>query len=504
MNEHILELKKISKSFSGVEVLHEVSFALRPGEVHALLGENGAGKSTLVKIITGVHHPDKGEILLNSEPVHFSDARESRQAGIAAIYQELSLFPDLDVAENIFAGRQPVTASGRVDWRKLYAEAGKLLDSLGVKLDLKEKARNLSIAQQQMVEIARAFSINARILIMDEPTSSLTLREVDDLFRLVRRLRADGTAIIFISHRLEELFTLADRVTILRDGSYVDTRLMKDVTRDDLIRMMVGRTITNLFPKQDVQAGDVVLKVEHLTRAGFFSDVSFELRRGEILGMAGLVGAGRTNVAQAIFGVEPATEGRIAVEGRAVAITSSQQAIELGLAYVPENRQLHGLIPAMDITSNISLPMLRHYARMGWLQDKPERTSSYDAACQMEVRANHIWQLARELSGGNQQKVVLAKWLSTKPRILILDEPTRGIDVGTKAAVHALMSKLAAEGMAILMISSELPEILGMSDRVIVMREGRMTGSFSRAEATQEKIISAATQDTNATIGITL
>jgi rhamnose transport system ATP-binding protein len=499
MSENILELKNISKSFSGVEVLHNVSFELRPGEVHALLGENGAGKSTLVKIITGVHYPDKGEILLNGEPVHFSDARESRQAGIAAIYQELSLFPDLDVAENIFAGRQPVTIGGRVDWHKLYAEAGKLLESLGVKLDLKQKARTLSIAQQQMVEIARAFSINAQILIMDEPTSSLTLHEVDDLFRLVRRLRAEGTAIIFISHRLEELFSLADRVTVLRDGSYVDTRSMKDVTRDDLIRMMVGRTITNLFPKQDVRAGDVVLKVENLSRAGSFQDVSFELRRGEILGLAGLVGAGRTNVARAIFGVEPASAGRIQVEGRDVVITSPQQAIGLGLAYVPEDRQLHGLIPAMSLTPNISLPMLDHYAQLGWLRDKSERKSAYDAALQMEVRANNIWQLARELSGGNQQKVVLAKWLSTNPRILILDEPTRGIDVGTKAAVHGLMSKLASEGMAILMISSELPEILGMSDRVIVMREGHVTGHFSRAEATQEMIISAATQ--NVTIG---
>ncbi|MBN2116067.1 MAG: sugar ABC transporter ATP-binding protein [Anaerolineales bacterium] len=503
MNEHLLELRGISKSFSGVEVLHEVSFTLHPGEVHALLGENGAGKSTLVKIITGVHQPDKGEILLGGEPVHFSDARDSRQAGIAAIYQELSLFPDLDVAENIFAGRQPVTLGGRVDWRKLYAEAGKLLDSLGVKLDLKQKARTLSIAQQQMVEIARAFSINAQILIMDEPTSSLTLHEVDDLFRLVRRLRAEGTAIIFISHRLEELLALADRVTVLRDGSYVATHPMKEVTRFGLIRMMVGRTITDLFPKQDVTPGEVVLKVENLTRAGSFYKVSFELRRGEILGLAGLVGAGRTNVARAIFGVELPTAGRIQVEGREVRITSPQQAIELGLAYVPEDRQLHGLIPAMHITSNISLPMLAHYARMGWLRDTRERKSAYEAACQMDVRANSIWQLARELSGGNQQKVVLAKWLSTQPRILILDEPTRGIDVGTKAALHALMSKLAAEGIAILMISSELPEILGMSDRVIVMREGRVTGAFSRAEATQEKIISAATQDV-ATIGITL
>lgn len=494
MNEYILELKDISKRFSGVEVLHQVPFQLRRGEVHALLGENGAGKSTLVKVVTGVHQADEGEILLDGVPTIFNGTHESRQAGIAAIYQELSLFPDLDVAENIFVGRQPTTAAGRIDWRKLYAQAEELLTSLGVHLELRHKARNLSIAQQQMVEIARAFSINARILIMDEPTSSLTLNEVEDLFRIVRRLRDEGSAIIFISHRLEELFELADRVTVLRDGAFVDTRELKDVTRDDLIRMMVGRTITNLFPKQDVQAGNVVLKVDHLTREGAFQDMSFELREGEILGMAGLVGAGRTNVARALFGVEPATSGTIQLRGKEVRMTSPQQAIALGLAYVPEDRQLHGLIPPMNITANISLPMLPKYARRGWLRDKVERSAAFSAAVQMEVRANNIWQKARELSGGNQQKVVLAKWLSTKPVILILDEPTRGIDVGTKAAVHALMSKLASEGMAILMISSELPEVLGMSDRIIVMHEGRLTGHFSRGEATQEKIISAATQ----------
>jgi len=283
-------------------------------------------------------------------------------------------------------------------------------------------------------------------------------------------------------------------VTVLRDGAYVDTRQIKDVTRDDLIRMMVGRTITDLFPKKKVDAGEVVLEVEHLTRARAFQDISFELHRGEILGMAGLVGAGRTNVARAIFGVEPATDGHIRLDGEEVAITSPQQAIQLGLAYVPEDRQLHGLIPAMHITSNISLPMLREFASWGWMNSRLERKATYEAACQMEVRANNIWQRARELSGGNQQKVVLAKWLATKPRILILDEPTRGIDVGTKAAVHALMSKLAAEGMAILMISSELPEVLGMSDRILVMHEGEMTAQFTREEATQEKIIAAATQ----------
>lgn len=498
MTDYCLELKDITKRFSTVEVLHGVPFNLRPGEVHALLGENGAGKSTLIKVITGVHQPDGGEIYLNGERVNFSDPRESREAGVAAIYQELSLFPDLDVAENIFVGRQPTTHSGLIHWRKLYTEAGKLLASLGVQLDLKQKARTLSIAQQQMIEIARAFSMNARILIMDEPTSSLTLNEVADLFRLVRRLRDEGTAIIFISHRLEELFELADRVTVLRDGFYVGTHPMSEVTRDDLIRLMVGRTITNLFPKQDVPAGDVALKVENLSHPGVFENISFELRRGEILGMAGLVGAGRTDVARAIFGVTPPTSGSIQVAGQPVQIHSPQEAIRLGLAYVPEDRQAHGLIPPMTITANLSLVVLEQCARHGWLQDKVECDKAFNAARQMEVRAGHIWQKARELSGGNQQKVVLAKWLESKPRILILDEPTRGIDVGTKAAVHALMSKLASEGIAILMISSELPEVLGMSDRILVMREGRMTAHFTRAEATQEKIISAATQSVSA------
>ena len=494
MSEYVLELKEISKRFGNVEVLHGVSFGLKPGEVHALLGENGAGKSTLIKVITGIYQPDGGEIYLNDHRVHFEDPLQARQAGIAAIYQELSLCPDLNVAENIFLGRQPTTAGGRIDWNNLYSEADRLLKSLGVHLDLRTKTRNLSIAQMQSVEIARAFSLNARILIMDEPTSSLTLNEVAELFGLVRRLRDEGAAIIFISHRLEELFEVADRVTILRDGSYVDTRLVKDVSRDELVRLMVGRTISNLFPKQDVKPGEIALKVENLSQAGIFEDISFELRRGEILGMAGLVGAGRTDVARAIFGVTPPTSGRIQIEGRWVEITSPQQAISLGLAYVPEDRQLHGLIPAMSITSNISLPILKKYARRGWLMDKAERSAAFTAAQQMEVRASTIWQIARTLSGGNQQKVVLAKWLSTKPRILILDEPTRGIDVGTKAAVHALMSKLASEGIAILMISSELPEVLGMSDRIIVMHEGQMTGHFTRTEATQEKIISAATQ----------
>ena len=501
MGEFILELKDISKSFSGVEVLHNVDFSLKYGEIHALLGENGAGKSTLVKLITGFHQPNHGEIFLDGEPTSFSDTRDSREVGIAAIYQELSLFPDLDVAENIFIGRQPLTKAGMVDWRKLYSESQELLDSLGVKIDLKQKARNLSIAEQQMVEIARAFSIHARVLIMDEPTSSLTLNEVADLFRLVRNIRNNGTSVIFISHRLEELFEIADRVTVLRDGYYVDTKPITETSREDLIHMMVGRPISDQYPKLEVPKSDVVLSVEGLTCEGSFKEISFELRQGEILGFAGLVGAGRTDVANAIFGIKPISSGSIKLAGTPVAISSPKQAMNLGLAYLPEDRLQHGLVSDMNITTNITLPRMNDFSKFGWVLTTKERKAAYDISCQMELKANSIYQLTRELSGGNQQKVVLGKWLSTNPRILILDEPTRGIDVGTKASVHQLMSELAAEGMAIILISSELPEVLGMSDRIIVMREGYMTGEFSRDEATQEKILTAATEDVRARMG---
>jgi rhamnose transport system ATP-binding protein len=494
MSETILRLTNISKSFSGVHALRGVHLELRPGEVHALLGENGAGKSTLVKVITGVHQPDTGEIFFNDQHVQFTDPREATALGIAAIYQELSIFPDLDIAENIFVGRRPTRASGLVDWRKMYREAEALLDSLGVQLNLKTRARYLSIAQQQMVEIARALSVNARILIMDEPTSALTLNEVAELFEIVRRLREKGTAILFISHRLEELFEIADCVTVLRDGAYVDTRSMDGVTQEELIRMMVGRTVGEMFPKKEVAQGEVVLRVKNLTRVGAFKDVSFELHKGEILGMAGLIGAGRTEVSQALFGVIPADGGTIEIEGRSVHMTSPKQAMAYGVALVPEDRQHHGLVTAMDIADNVVLPRLSRFSRRGWLSAKEARQAAYEAATLMEVKATTVWQKVRELSGGNQQKVVLAKWLSTSPRILILDEPTRGIDIGTKAEVHRLMSDLAAEGIAILMISSELPEVLGMSDRILVMHEGHVTGLFDRAEATQEKIMTAATQ----------
>jgi rhamnose transport system ATP-binding protein len=488
----IFQARHVSKSFGGVHALKDVHFEIFAGEVHALLGENGAGKSTLIKIMTGVHQPDAGELFLAGQPIHFDSTRAAQQHGVAAIYQEPSLFPDLDVAENILVGRQPMRRGG-VDWKQMYQQASTLLRRLGSTLDPRTKARELSVAQQQIVEIARALSIDAKVLIMDEPTSSLTLGEVEDLFAIVRQLRQAGTAIVFISHRLEELFALVDRVTILRDGSYVGTRAMANVTTDELIRLMVGRTLNELFPKQAVAPGDVVLEVAALGVEGRFSDVSFQLRRGEILGMSGLIGAGRTDVARALFGTEPATTGTIKLDGKVVTIKSPDAAMALGIGYVPEDRKEHGLVLKMSIADNITLPVLSSFAPLGWLDTSRELAAATAGSRQLEVKMASVEQKAGELSGGNQQKVVLAKWLGTKPRVLILDEPTRGIDVGTKAAVHHLMSSLAAQGIAILMISSELPEVLGMSDRILVMREGRLTGQFSRAEATQEKLMAAAT-----------
>jgi rhamnose transport system ATP-binding protein len=495
--EPILKLANIYKAFGGVQALAGADFELYPGEIHALVGENGAGKSTMVKVITGVHQIDAGEILFGGEPVTIPNPQYAQRLGIAAIYQEATVFPDLDVAENIFMGHHPVrSVVRRITWRQMYEQAAQPLRDLGVDLDPRTKVRGLTVAQLQMVEIAKALSFNAQVLVMDEPTSALTLNEVADLFRIAKQLRDAGTAIIFISHRLDEVFELADRVTVLRDGHYVGTRDVAEVSHGELIHMMVGRTLDTLFPKLDVEQGETILRVEGLTRPGAFEDVGFELKRGEILGLAGLVGARRTDVARAIFGVEPAESGTIWVNGQHVSIKRPKNALVLGIAYVPEDRQRHGLLLPMNITRNVTLPILQEFANLGWLNEKAEARTAGEFANQLEVRAAGLWQRARELSGGNQQKVVLAKWLATRPQILILDEPTRGIDVGTKAAVHELMSKLAAQGMAILMISSELPEILGMSDRILVMCEGRVTGHFSRAEATQENIMTAATART--------
>ena len=493
MDKKILRLENITKTFPGTLALDKVSFDLNVGEVHALVGENGAGKSTLIKIISGIHQPDFGEIYLNGKLVNLKNTFFAQQHGIAAIYQEPTIFPDLSVAENVFMGHQECSQiTKRINWKKMYKDTEKLLESLGVNLNPRTKVRNLSAAEQQLVEIVKALSLNSQILIMDEPTSALTLNEVKDLFGIIKRLKSSGTSIIFISHRIEEIFEIADRVTVLRDGHYVGNNNISTVTVDELIRMMVGRTLSDMFPKRFVERGEPILKVEALNKERQFYGVTFELHKGEILGFSGLIGAGRSELARAIFGLESPDSGKIFVNGEQVHIRNPRIAMKHGVVYLPEDRQHQGLILLMSITNNITLPILDQFAKMGLLDTGKEIRVAKKYADMLDVRASGLWKNVLELSGGNQQKVVLAKWLATNPRILILDEPTRGIDVGTKAAVHRFMSELVSQGIGIMMISSELPEILGMSDRIIVMCEGRITAEFTSKEVSQDKILSAA------------
>ncbi len=486
-------LRDITKRFGDVEVLRQVSFPLFAGEVHALVGENGAGKSTLVKILAGVHAPDGGSVLLDDQPVTLHNPAQAQRLGIAVIHQQPSLFPDLDVAENIYMGRQPLGAMGQVDWALMYREVNALLRRLDAHFDARTPVRSLSIADQQLIEIAKALSMTTRVLVMDEPTAALSGREVEDLFAIVRQLRAQGVAVLFISHRLEEIYDLADRVTVLRDGAHILTKPIGEVTQAELIRAMVGRDMSALFPKQTTTIGTVALEVRGLTRKGEFRDVSFQAHRGEILGFAGLVGAGRTEVARAIFGLEPLDAGEIVLDGQSVAIHTPADAMRHGIAYVPEDRYEHGLVRQFPIVTNVTMPIWRAVSnRLGIVNTRRERAIATDYFNRLQIRATGIEQLTQSLSGGNQQKVVISKWLATHPQVLILDEPTRGIDIGAKAEVHRLISQLAAEGIAILMISSELPEVLGMSDRILVMHEGKITGEFSRDDADQERIMAAA------------
>lgn len=489
-----LELRDVRKSFAAIQALDGASFQVRAGEVHALLGENGAGKSTLVRVMTGAHSPDSGEIRVRGETVTMRSPADAHALGIAAIYQEPTLFPDLDVAENIFMGRQPVRSGMRqITWGAMYREARQIIDRLGVRIDARARVRGLSVADQQTVEIAKALSTNSQVLIMDEPTASLSLHEVEELFRIIRQLRDNGVAIVFISHRLEEVYEIADRITVMRDGKDVGAGTPADLPQDRLIQLMVGRTLDKLFPKEEAEIGEVVLQVQHLTRQGIFHDISFELRKGEILGLAGLVGARRTEVARAIFGIDALDGGAILLDGKPISIGSPRDALRHGITYLPEDRQHQGLVLPMSISQNITLPILQELTVGGWIRSDQEQQVASDYGRRLQVRGvSSFNQAVRQLSGGNQQKVVLAKWLATKPRVIMLDEPTRGIDVGTKSEVHRLISVLAGQGLAILMISSELPEILGMSDRILVMREGRLTGEFAREEATQEKIMARA------------
>ncbi|WP_214324592.1 sugar ABC transporter ATP-binding protein [Nonomuraea sediminis] len=488
-----LALAHVSKSFGAVRALRDVSLELFAGEAHALAGENGAGKSTLVKTLAGVHRPDSGQVLVNGEPVEFAGPADAQQAGVAVIYQEPTLFPDLSVAENIFMGRQPRRGLRRIDRGAMRAQAGALFERLGVTLDPEQPARGLSIADQQLVEIAKALSRDARVLIMDEPTAALSGNEVARLFSVVSSLREAGCAVLFISHRLDEIFALCQRVTTLRDGAWIASEPVAGLTHDDLVRRMVGRDLGAMYPKQDASVGEVALRVERLTREGVFTDVSFDVRRGEIVALAGLVGAGRSEVARAVFGIDRWDAGSVTVDGAALPAGSPTAAMHAGLALVPEDRRQQGLVMELSIERNIGLTGLRSLRRGPTISRRAERDRARDWALRLQLKFARLSDGVGVLSGGNQQKVVLAKWLATQPSVLIVDEPTRGIDVGTKAEVHRLLSALAGEGIAVLMISSDLPEVLGMADRVLVMHEGRLTAEIPRADATEENVMSAAT-----------
>ncbi|WP_405152092.1 sugar ABC transporter ATP-binding protein [Sphaerisporangium sp. NBC_01403] len=489
----MLALRQVSKSFGAVRALRGVSLELFAGEAHALAGENGAGKSTLVKTLTGVHRPDEGEVLLDGEPVEFGGPAAAQDAGVAVIYQEPTLFPDLSVEENIFMGRQPRARFGRIDRRAMRREAAGLFRRLGVALDPGRSARGLSIADQQLVEIAKALSREARVLIMDEPTAALSGNEVARLFTVVEALREHGCAVLFISHRLDEIFELCRRVTTLRDGAFVASEHISGLTPDDLVRRMVGRDLDTLYPKQHTTPGEVALTVGRLTREGVFTDVSFEVRRGEIVALAGLVGAGRSEVARAIFGVDRWDAGSVEVGGRRLPPGSPTAAMAAGLALVPEDRRQQGLVMDLSIERNIGLTGLASVRRGPVISRAAERDRARDWAARLQLKFTRLGDAVNVLSGGNQQKVVLAKWLATDPAVLIVDEPTRGIDIGTKAEVHRLLSELAGRGIAVLMISSDLPEVLGMADRVLVMHEGRLTAEIPRELATEESVMSAAT-----------
>jgi len=490
-------MEGIAKSFPGVQALDNVDFEAQAGEVVALVGENGAGKSTLMKILCGAYHKDAGRIFLHGQETEIENPYHAQQLGIAIIYQEFNLTPNQSAAANIFIAREPRQRGlGRffnfVDRRRMEREAQEHLDRARARVPATALIRDLSVAQQQMVEVAKALAVDARILIMDEPTSALGEDEVETLFEIIGTLKEQGIAIIFITHRLEEVFHIADRVVVLRDGRRVGSMPISEATTDKVIHLMVGRELTDMFHKEKAEIGEPLLDVRGLTRHGAVEDVSFTLRRGEILGFAGLVGAGRTETARLLFGVDRKDAGEIRMEGEQVRIHSPLDAVEAGLGFVPDDRGLQGLVLKLPVLENIVLPSLNTFSHLGWMDRRGLRDTAQTYVDKLNIRTPHLQQKAMFLSGGNQQKVVLAKWLALQPRVLIMDEPTRGIDVGAKAEVHALMSELALEGIGIIMISSEMPEILGMSDRILVMSEGRVATVLDRAEVTQEKIMAYA------------
>lgn len=503
--ELVLEMRHITKDYPGVRALDDVSFELRGGEVHALVGENGAGKSTLMKVLAGAVAKDAGDTLVGGEPVEITSPHDAMDAGVSVIYQEFNLVPYLSVAENIYLGREPKLPFGFIDWRSMRSGAAEALARIGASISPRAVISDLSVAEQQMVEIARALSVDARVIVMDEPSATLTEHELESLFGQIESLKHAGVGIVYISHRLEEIFQIADRVTVLRDGHRIGTEDIENVDHRSIVRMMVGRELRERPEAATATVGDVLLQVEGLRRAGVLEDISFELHAGEILGIAGLVGAGRTELARAIFGADRRDAGRILLNGEEVPLASPAEAIRRGIGFVTEDRQLQGLVLEMALKENVTLANLGAITTGGFIRRRAEDEAATDFVADLDIRTPSINQRTLNLSGGNQQKVVLAKWLfavaadDARARILIFDEPTRGIDVGSKAEIHDIMRRLARGGVGVIMISSELPEILQMSDRILVMREGRIAGELARPEATQERIMMLATGATEST-----
>lgn len=493
MQGYVVEMRNVTKTFPGVKALDGVHLQVKSGKIHALMGENGAGKSTLMKILNGLHQPDSGEIYLDGKCQEIGSPFKALYMGLAMIYQELNPINDMNVAENIFMGREPMKKGNLfIDFKSMYIQAKALLDEYGLNVNPKTKMRRLSTAQKQMIEIIKAVSLNAKVIVMDEPTSSLTDEEVKILFKTIKTLKKQNVAIIYISHRLEEVFEIADNVTVLRDGKYIATESIENLNKDKLITMMVGRELTDVYPEGDAKIKDVVLEVKNLQNNGVFKDISFQVKQGEILGFYGLVGAGRSEVMRAIFGIDKPTSGELFIDGKPVKIKVPTQAIDHGMAMVTEDRKELGLVLCRNIKENITLASLDDYSKGMFIDKKSEVAQASDISQKLTVKMSSLKQNAENLSGGNQQKVVLCKWLITNPKILILDEPTRGIDVGAKAEIHALMREFVKQGLALIIISSELPEIIGMSDRVLVMGEGEIKGEFHRNEFTQDDLLACA------------
>jgi ribose transport system ATP-binding protein len=489
-----LRLEGISKSFPGVKALNNVHLNVRKGEVHGLVGENGAGKSTLMKILSGAYGKDKGEIYWQGQKVEINKPKDSESLGIAIIYQEFNLVPQLSISENIWLGREPLANKTLhlIDWNEMHKKSSQMLQELNLEIDPTRPVAGLGVASQQMIEIAKALSLNAKLLIMDEPTSALSKNEIDQLFSVIRKLKAKGVSVIYISHHLDEVYEICDRGTVLRDGNYIATIDPKETTKDQLIQLMVGRTLDQQYPKIKTKRGKELLRVENLNQKNILKDINFSAYAGEILGISGLVGAGRTELVKAVFGVDPIDSGKIFVGGNEIKIKSPQSAIQAGMGLLPEDRKYEGLVLKLSVKQNVSMASLDKFKRHGMLQLKIEKIKVMDFIDKLRILTPSIEKEVQNLSGGNQQKVVLAKWLASQSQILIFDEPTRGIDVGAKVEVYNLMNELVKNGVAVIMVSSEMPELLGMSDRILVMQQGRLMCEFNCEEATQEKILSAA------------